>query len=129
MADRNYFVRLAVVLCMAGLACAAGLRWAVADTAVHKVGQVTWHPFKFVDQEVALVGYVLVREKDYVLFSDEPRGKVSAHDLPVSGAGFDQMELLKKYLIKGRFLDHGLAASNGNSYHLELTALPREAKP
>ena len=129
MADRNYFVRLAVVLFLAGLACATGLRCAVADTAVHKVGQVTWHPLKFVDQEIALVGYVLVREKDYVLFSDEPRGKVSAHDLPVSGAGFDQMELLKKYLIKGRFLDHGLAASNGNSYRLELTALPREAKP
>ena len=127
MAERNYFVRFAIVLCLTGLACAAALPWAVADTAVHKVGQVTWHRFKFVDQEIALVGYVLVREKDYVLFSDEPSGKVSAHDLPVSGAGFDQMELLKKYLIKGGFLDHGLAASNGNSYHLELTALPREA--
>jgi hypothetical protein len=78
MADRNYFVRFAIVLCIAGLASAADLRWAVADTAVHKVGQVTWHPSKFVDQEIALVGYVLVREKDYVLFSDEPRGEVSA---------------------------------------------------
>jgi hypothetical protein len=95
----------------------------------HKVGQVTRHARQFVDQDVMLIGYVIAREKNYVLFSDEPRGKVSMHDLPVSGAALDQMQPMTKYLIEGKFLDHGLEASNGSRYHLELTAAPRPAKP
>jgi hypothetical protein len=129
MAARKYLLGSAMAVWIAGLATAIDVDRSAADAAAHKVGEVTWHPQKFVDREIALVGYVLVREKDYVLFSDEARGKVSAHDLPVTGAGLDGMVTLKKYLIKGRFLDHGFTAGNGSGYHLELTAPPEEAKP
>jgi hypothetical protein len=102
---------------------------AAGASAVYKVGQITWHPRKYVNRDVIVAGYVLARTKDYVLFSDEPSGKVSTHDLPVSGANLDQMRSLRKYVIEGTFLDHGLAASNGNRYHLELTGPPKEMKP
>jgi len=67
---------------------------------------------------------VLSVENGYVLFSDEPTGKVSAHDLPVTGPGIDAMQLSGKYQIEGVFLDHGLAAANGSPYHFELSAPP-----
>jgi hypothetical protein len=92
---------------------------------VHKVGAVTWHATRFVSQTVTIVGYVLARDPDYLLFSDEPTGAISAHDLPVTGQGIDQMQAGKKYVLVGRFVKGGLKASNGNDYHLELTAAPR----
>jgi hypothetical protein len=129
MAGYSYVVRSAMALWIAGLVTAVDLGRAAADAAVHKVGEVTRHPRKFIDQGVVLTGYVLARESDYVLFSDEPTGRVSAHDLPVTGAGFDRMKPMKKYRIEGIFRDHGLKANNGSDYHLELTAEPGEAKP
>ena len=129
MVGRSGLVWLAAGICCAALASAVGSDRVSADAVVHKVGQITWHAKKFVDQDVTLVGYVLARDKDYVFFSDEPKGKVSAHDLAVAGPGLDQTEPMKKYVIEGRFLDHGLKARNGSVYHLELTAPPREAKP
>jgi hypothetical protein len=119
----NRFLALAMAALIAAQASAANA------PLIRKVGQVTRHARQFVDQDVMLIGYALAREKDYVLFSDEPRGKVSVHDLPVSGEALDQMQPMTKYLIEGRFLDHGLEASNGSRYHLELTAAPRTAKP
>ena len=91
---------------------------------VRKVGAVTWHARQYVGQHVTLTGYLLALETGYVLFSDEPTGKISAHDLPVTGVGLDLLQPMRKYLIEGTFLDHGLEASNGNRYHLELTGVP-----
>lgn len=78
-------------------------------------------------QVVTITGYVLAKDAGYVLFADEPTGKISSHDLPVIGPGIDQMQLTKKYVLTGQFVACGLRASNGNSYHLELAAAPLEA--
>jgi hypothetical protein len=102
---------------------------APAEGTVHKIGAVTWHPLKFIGQEITLSGYFLAREKDYVFFSDEPKGKVSVHDLPVSGPGLEALQFQKKYKIQGKFLDGGLTVSSGSAYHLELTAAPTLLKP
>ena len=93
-----------------------------------KVGAVTRHAEKFVGQHVLLVGYLLARESGYIFFSDEARGRITRYDLPVAGPGLDQMAPMKRYLIEGEFLDHGLAASNGSPYHLELSTPPRPAQ-
>lgn len=98
------------------------------DPAPLKVGAVTRHADGFVGQHVRLIGYLLAREPGYILVSDEARGRITRYDLPVTGAGIDGMLPLKKYVIEGEFLDHGLTASNGNAYHLELSAAPREAQ-
>jgi hypothetical protein len=95
-----------------------------ADAPPLKVGAMTWHPEKFVGKEVTLSGYPLSREKDYVIFSDEPKGRVSSHDLRVSGPGMEALQFHKKYQIQGKFLDSGSVAKNTNRYHLELTAVP-----
>ena len=97
---------------------------AMGTPATYKVGSVTWHAKKFAGQNLLIVGYVLRREAGYVLFSDEPTGAVSAHDLPVAGLGIEQLSITKKYLLSGKFVEGGLAASNGNLYHLELAAAP-----
>ena len=99
-----------------------------SQPAMYKVGQITWHAQRFVDRDVIVSGYLLKREKGYVIVSDEARGGITVHDLPVSGPGIDQMQPMAKYVMRGRFLDHGIDASNGNRYHLELSAAP-EGKP
>jgi hypothetical protein len=111
------------------LVVALGSQAGGAANAVHKVGAVTWHAAKFVGKDVVLEGYVLAKEPGYVLFSDEATGKITAHDLPVAGTGADTMQTKTKYVIEGIFLDHGLSASNGSPYHLELTDLPAAAEP
>jgi len=95
-----------------------------AHATVHKVGAVTWHASRYAGRKVDIAGYVLVKKTGYVLFSDEPGGKVSAHDLPVTGTGIAALSLDKKYRLRGAFVRGGLKASNGNPYHLELTAPP-----
>ena len=100
---------------------------AVSAPAIHKVGAITRHAAKFVGQDVAMRGYMLARADGYILFSDEPGGRIGRYDLPVSGGGIDQIQPGKRYVIEGRFLDHGLKASNGNPDHLELTAPPQLA--
>jgi hypothetical protein len=89
------------------------------------VGSVTWHQKNFIGKQVFLVGYVLKKEKDYVIFSDEATGSITAHDLPVTGAGTSNLALKQKYTFKGIFLDKGLVASNGSIYHLELSEAPK----
>jgi len=91
---------------------------------IHSVGHVTWHPKRYAGQMVEMRGYLLRREKGYVLFSDEPGGSVSAHDLPVTGTGALDMKARQKYLLTGRFVKGGLKAANHNPYHLALTVPP-----
>ena len=93
-----------------------------------RVGAVTWHTKNFVNKEVKIVGFVLKKEKGYILFSDEATGPVTVGDMPVVGSGVDNMVLKGKYILQGVFLYNGLTASNGNQYHLELTQLPIETK-
>ncbi len=93
-----------------------------------RIGNITWHPKNFIDKEVFLVGYVLKKEKDYDIFSDEAGGAITSHDLPVSGTGVDQLVLKQKYTITGIFRYKGLSASNGSAYHLELSATPTLVK-
>ena len=111
------------------LTVALGSQAGGAANAVHKVGAVTWHASKFGGKDVVLEGYVLAKGPGYVLFSDEATGKITAHDLPVTGPGADTMQTKTKYVIEGVFLDQGLYASNGSLYHLELPTPPSEAKP
>ena len=90
---------------------------------VRKVGKVTWHAATYAGQDLALKGYVLASGDGYVLFSDEAGGEVSAHDLPVTGPGFDTMAKGRKYLLHGKFVK-GVRFANGSMYHLELAVAP-----
>ena len=74
-------------------------------------------------------GYLLARENGYILFSDEPGGRIGRYDLPVTGDGIDGIVPGKRFVIEGTFLDHGLTASNGNPDHLELVKPPQPAGP
>ncbi len=116
-------------IAIVAVASAFGDAHASAEAAVvHKVGEVTWHAQTFVDKDVTIVGFVLAREKGYVFVSDERTGRVSVHDLPVTGAGIDQLRPAVKYTLQGKLLSHGLKAKNGSPYHLELTSPPEEMK-
>ncbi|MBZ9708638.1 hypothetical protein FJ970_19460 [Mesorhizobium sp. B2-1-8] len=95
-----------------------------AAGALHRIGAVTWQPKRYIGQELELMGFPLARHSDYVLFSDEAHGRISAHDLPVVGSGIAGLELHRRYRIRGNFVRGGLKASNGSQYHLELTAPP-----
>ena len=92
---------------------------------IHSVGAVTWHATRYAGKVVEMKGYLLRRHKGYVLFSDEPSGGVSSHDLPVTGAGIDTIKPRWEYLITGRFVKGGLKAANHTPYHLELLGLPK----
>lgn len=96
-----------------------------APLSPHTVGEVTWHPDGYVGTEVHMRGYMLRRGNGYAIFSDEPTGAVSAHDLPVTGPGVDNLTIGGAYLLDGIFLNHGLFASNGNAYHLKLLNPPQ----
>ena len=129
MTKVGYGLVSAVAVFLATVATPFATEGAPGEGAIHKIGAVTWHPLKFIGREITLSGYLLAREKDYVFFSDEPKGKVSVHDLPVSGPGLEALQLQKKYKIQGKFLDGGLTVSSGSAYHLELTAAPTLLKP
>ncbi len=117
--------RLAAALAAAALVGAAAVHPAASAPVVHKVGAVTRHAAKFIGQDVVMRGYLLARADGYILFSDEPGGRIGRYDLPVTGAGIDAIVAHKRYVIEGMFLDHGLTASNGNPDHLELTKPPQ----
>ncbi len=119
----------AALIAAVGVAVTLGGAAATPAPVVHKVGAVTRHAAKYAGQDIVLTGYLLAREPGYVLFSDEPGGRIGRYDLPVSGDGIDQLQPRTKYVIEGTFLDHGLTASNGNAYHLALTAPPQPATP
>jgi len=125
MADLRHSLK--AVLAAAALAAVGLVQPAVSAPVVHAVGAVTRHASKFIGKDVAMRGYLLARRNGYILFSDEPGGRIGRYDLPVSGTGIDRIVPHKRYVIEGTFLDHGLKASNGNPDHLELTALPQPA--
>lgn len=107
---------------------AAGLAFlatGVAGASPQSVGSVSWHPARYVSKQVEIRGYVLAVGKGFALMSDEAGGKVSAHDLPVTGPGVDAMKLKGRYLLSGRFVRGHIATANGNPYHLELVSPPR----
>jgi hypothetical protein len=113
----------------AALVVGVAVHPAAAAPTVHKVGAVTRHAPAFIGQDVVMRGYLLARENGYILFSDEPGGRIGRYDLPVSGAGIDQIVPRNRYVIEGKFLDHGLKALNGNPDHLELSQPPQLAGP
>lgn len=96
--------------------------------AVHSVGEITRHAKPFIGQKLLIKGYLLKKEKGYIIFSDEPTGAISTFDLPVNGEGNDLIKPNQAYFIEGIFLDRGLVSSNGNSYHFELSASPKLAQ-
>ena len=118
-----------LLLWLGGIAAPTFASAATVPAIVHKVGAVTWHAGKYLSKPVSVRGYVLALGDGYVLFSDEASGAISAHDLPVTGAGIETMVLKGKYTLEGNFVAGGLKASNGNPNHLELTALPRPSAP
>jgi len=122
----NLRVRRLAVIVTLGVAC--GTLSAAADSIARKVGEITWHPKNFVGRNVTVVGYVLAMEKDFVYFSDERTGKITAHDLAVTGLGIERLRPAVKYVLEGNFLDTGLKPRNGSAYHLELTGAPQAAK-
>jgi hypothetical protein len=126
MVNRRYLaLAMLTVVALAGSA----EHPANAGPVVHTVGSVTRHSAKFVGQEVAMRGYLLARADGYILFSDEPGGRIGRYDLPVTGDGIDQIAPGKRTIIEGTVLDHGLMALNGNPDHLELTQPPRLSSP
>ncbi len=94
----------------------------------YTVGEVTRNPLPFVGQTVLIRGFLLKRENGYVIVSDESSGPVSNYDLPVTGQGIDIIQPNQAYLIEGTFLGQGLTASNGNTYHLDLSSSPTLAQ-
>jgi hypothetical protein len=102
---------------------------AAAGTKVHNIGKVTHHAERFAGKTLDMTGYMLRRDQGYVLFSDEPDGKVTAHDLPVTGQGTDALASGVRYYLHGKFVKGGLDAANGNAYHLELDRAPSQTKP
>ena len=114
-------------LAAGAIVAVAAVHPAASAPVVHKVGAVTRHAAKFIGQDVTMRGYLLARRNGYILFSDEPGGRIGRYDLPVSGTGIDQIVAHKRYVIEGTFLDHGLKASNGNPDHLELSKPPQLA--
>ncbi len=95
---------------------------------LHTIGQVTWHPKNYINQNVSMQGYLLKREVGYVIFSDEATGPITSHDLPVVGPGIDAVQLGQKYILEGRFIKGGLESSNKSPYHLELSNVPRTTR-
>jgi hypothetical protein len=97
---------------------------ATSSLPVYTVGHVSRHVLPFVNQKVRLQAYLLEKDTNYIIVSDEPSGSLSRYDLPVEGKGIDVLQPGYLYIIEGVILDHGLHASNGNPYHLELSQLP-----
>ena len=118
---------------LGGAALAAALLFApgaaLADAVKPlKIGKVTWHAAKFLDQPVTLVGYPLELLPATVYFSDEATGKIGPHDLAVTGPGLDAVQLGHKYVLVGTFKKADTAASNGSKLLLELSQVPAEVK-
>lgn len=101
---------------------------APAATAPRSVGSVTRHAHKYIGQRLVLRGYLLAKRPGYVLFSDEPRGRIGRYDLPVMGPGIELMHPRTHYVIEGTFLGSGLKASNGNPDHFLLSKPPHRMR-
>ena len=91
---------------------------------IHTIGQITRHAKDFVGKNIKVAGYLIKKETDYLIFSDEAMGAISSFDLPVIGQGVDIVKSGKKYVLEGKFIEGGLQSSNKNLYHLELSNSP-----
>ncbi len=89
------------------------------------IGQVTRHASDFAGQEVKVAGYLIKKETNSLIFSDEAMGVISNFDLPVTGPGIDSVQPKQKYILEGKFIQGGLQSSNNNPYHLELSGDPQ----
>jgi len=96
--------------------------------SLHTIGQITWHPQRFLNQTVRVQGYLLKEEVGYAIFSDEPAGAITKHDLPVIGNDVDNAKPRQKYILQGKFLSKGLKSTNRNPYHLKLFTTPQRVK-
>jgi len=96
---------------------------------IRSVGAVTWHVKGYIGKTIELRGYVLAIGPTLVLFSDEPSGAVSAHDLPIEGPGTDQLVLRKRYVLTGVLTGDAVPVTNGSRVHLELTGAPVIVSP
>lgn len=47
-----------------------------------------------------------------MIVSDETSGPITRGDMPVAGSGIAVMQIGKKYILDGMFLNDGLAALN-----------------
>jgi outer membrane protein assembly factor BamB len=94
------------------------------NTKIYSVGQITRHSQNFIGSQVIMQGYLLKKEQNYIIFSDEAIGSISTFDLPVSGTGYDSIQSGHLYQIEGMFLGSGLISSNQNPNHLELSIPP-----
>jgi len=117
-------LRALIVMAALSIGAATGMAYGAGSPTVHKIGAVTWHATRFANQDLVLTGYMLERDSGYVLFSDEPNGAISAHDLPVTGVGLDLLQSKVKYILRGHFARGLHPASNGNVYSLELSTVP-----
>lgn len=122
----TWLAAAAILVATSSLAAAGSVTASPAASKVYKVGQVTRHASKFEGKQLQIQGYLLAPGTDYVLFSDEPDGAIGPHDLPVTGPGIASMKTKVKYLLVGTFIKGGLAASNGNPDHFELSVPPVE---
>ena len=87
---------------------------------LHTIGQVTRHAKDFVGQKVRVEGYLIKKEKGYLIFSDESKGAISSFDLPVTGSGLEAVKSGQKYILEGQFIKSSLSSSNKNLHHLKL---------
>lgn len=88
------------------------------------IGAVTRHSAPFIGHTLLLKGYLVKRERDYLIFSDENGGPIGRYDLPVTGSGLSLVKPGRQYALEGRFLDRGLASANRNPDHFELSKPP-----
>ena len=119
-------LRALVVMAAFVIGPTAGMAYGAGSSTVHKIGAVTWHAARFVNQDLVLTGYMLQRGDGYVLFSDEPNGAISAHDLPVTGVGLDLLLPKVKYILHGHFERGVRPTNNGNAYRFVLSSVPEK---
>ena len=95
-----------------------------APAQTDRVGYAMSHRTTLQGTMVRLKAYLLAQAKGYAIVSDESSGAIGPNDLPVTGDDITLLAPNHAYLLTGRLVAGGVAASNGNTYHLELTAAP-----
>ncbi len=95
---------------------------------VLSIGQVTWHPKDFLGHNVRLQGYVLKKDSDSPIFSDEAVGALHKRDLAVTGFGLDKLKTHQRYLLEG-VLTQSATKQAPTFYRLELVEPPQAIFP
>lgn len=99
------------------------------NSPIYTVGYVMRHRLNLLNQPIRTKGYVIQRQVSYIIFSDEPVAVPNPNDLPVTGQGIAVMASGKQYILAGKLVYKGLAASNQNPYHFELATPPEMVQP